>query len=308
MEINLIVVMPQHADSFEVFLKIHFIFSMSFVNKNFGSKPSLLKPAIILVAVLLLVGGAYSLLGGKKDTAKSSEEAATNDSGLDKGQKVKTVGDVEEVVAKWIEANPQAVLMSLQNMQKKSAESVQKDAKKNIVLKKEELFNDKNSPEYAPSGYDVTIVAFFDYACGYCKKADTTIDQLTKEDKKIRIVYKEFPILGAPSIEMATVALAVNMVDPKAYPKFHEALMKTNERGKAAALKAAKTAGVNVSKVEEIIRSKQQELGDIIQANLMLGSTIGVNGTPGFVIGEELIPGAFELSAFKEKVAAVRAK
>lgn len=266
----------------------------------------MLKPIAAIAAVLLIAGGSYYFFSKKSADPKNAEQEI-NSSGLDKNQKVKTVGDVEEVMAKWIEANPKAIIMSLQNMQKKAQEEQMKDAGKNIGAKKDELFNDKNSPQFAPSGYDVTVVEFFDYACGYCKKANATINELLKQDKKVRVVFKEFPILGAPSFEMSTVAIAVNMASPSSYVKFHDTLMKSQERGKAAALKAAKSAGANVAKVEEILKKDKAEIEKILQENLALGGSIGINGTPGFVIGEELIPGAFELAAFKEKIAAARA-
>jgi protein-disulfide isomerase len=281
---------------------------MPFANKNFSGKPSLAKPIIIIVAILLIIGGAYTLFKGKKPVEKAeNHEMEVNPSGLEKSKKVSNVEDVEKVVTKWIEANPQAILASVSNMQKKAMETQMKEAQKNISFKKDELFADKNAPQYAPSGYNVTIVEFFDYSCGYCKKAHGTINQLLQEDKKIRIVYKEFPILGTPSAEMATVSLAVNIVDPAAYKKFHDALMATNERGKDAAMKAAKSVGINMSKLEAVLKNDKDKINAILQSNLALGSAIGVNGTPGFVIGEELIPGAFELQTFKDKVAEARA-
>lgn len=285
---------------------------MSFINKNFGAKPSLLKPIVIIVAILLVVGGVYSFLGKKSGAETDAKNAASaeevNPSGIDKDQKVKKVEDVEEVVAKWIQANPKAIIASVANLQKTEMEGKTKDAQKNIATKKDELFNDKNSPQYAPSGYDVTIVEFFDYGCGYCKKAQATVEELIKEDKKIRVIYKEFPILGQPSQEMSTIAIAVNMIDRAAYKKFHDGMMKSSARGKDAALKVAKAAGVNMSKLEATLKNDSAKINEILQSNLSLGGTIGINGTPGFVIGEELIPGAFELSAFKEKIAAARAK
>ena len=290
---------------------------MSFINKNFGDKPSFLKPIIVVAAILLIVGGAYSFLGNKSSDSKTAEAEAEkqaepaeeiNASGIDKDQKVENVEDVEAVIAKWIAANPKAIVGSVTKLQKQANEEQMKDAQKNIANKQEELYNDKSSPQYAPAGYDVTVVEFFDYACGYCKKAQTTVEELLKEDKKVRIVYKEFPILGVPSTEMAIVALAVNSADPASYRKFHEALMHSNERGHEAAMKAAKTAGVNIAKLEEAIRNDKEKFALAIQNNLVLGGSIGINGTPGFVIGEELIPGALELGALKEKVAALRAK
>jgi protein-disulfide isomerase len=281
---------------------------MSFIKQNLGNKPSFLKIISILIAISLIIIAAYSFL--KKKEAGSLKEESSQEiksSGLDQGKEVKTVGDVEEVVAKWIEANPQAIIQSVANMQKKAMEEQMKDAQKNIGVKKNELF-DKKSPSFSPSSYDVTIVEFFDYACGYCKKAETTVEELLKEDKKIRIIYKEFPILGAPSMEMSSVALAVHNLDPKSYQKFHQALMKSNERGKDAALKIAESVGINIEKLTKILKDDQEKINKQLQENLALGGSIGINGTPGFVIEEELIPGALELSAMKEKVAKARKK
>jgi len=286
---------------------------MSFLNQNLGNKPSLVKPIAILVAVLLVIGGAYSFFGGKKTDSEKAENAAADQakimpSGLDKDMKIKTVEDVEKVLEKWIEANPQAIINSVSNMQKKMMESQAKDAQKNIGSKKSELFEDKTSPQVAPSGYNVTIVEFFDYACGYCKKAQATVEELLKEDKKVRVIFKEFPILGAPSEEMSTVAIAVNMIEPASYLKFHSALMKSTAHSKDEAIKIAKEVGINGAKLEAALVSNKDKIAAVIQANRVLGSTIGINGTPGFVIGEELIPGALELAALKEKIAAVRKK
>jgi len=287
---------------------------MSFLNKNFGSKPSLVKPIIIVVAIFLVIGGAYTFFGNKKSDAvpaapegsKEVSKSEVNPSGVDKDQRVKKVADVEEVVTKWIAANPKAIIESVSNMQKQAVEEQMKNAQKNIGQKKDELFGDKNSPEFAPAGYDITVVEFFDYGCGYCKKAQSTVEELLKSDKKVRIVYKEFPILGQPSMEMSMVSIAVYLTDPSSYQKFHNALMKSNEHGKDGALKIAKSVGINSAKLEAALKNDAKKISEIIQANLVLGSSIGINGTPGFVIGEELIPGAVDLASLKEKIEVVR--
>ncbi len=275
-------------------------------------RPSLVKPAAILIAVLLVIGGVYTFLGNKSDSTKeeSADNAVENvevkSSGIRGSKDVDNVADVEEVIAKWIEANPEAIIKSVQNMQQKAMADRMKDAQKNIATKKDELFKDKSSAQFSPSGYNVTIVEFFDYNCGYCKKAQATVEELLKEDKKVRIVFKEFPILGQASVEMSQVSIAVNMIDPSSYKKFHDALMTSNEKGKEGALKVAKMVGINMSKLESTLEKDKSKIEAVIQKNIALGSSIGVSGTPGFVIGEELIPGALELGAFKEKIAAVR--
>lgn len=272
---------------------------MTFMKKNFGEKPSLVKPIAILVAILLIIGGVYSFFGNKNSNDTLS-------SGLDKNQAVTNVGDVEEVVAKWIDSNPEAIILSLQRMQQKASEQKLQDAQKNISSNEDKLTKDKSSPEFAPQGYNITIVEFFDYACGYCKKANEIVEELLKDDKKVRIVFKEYPILGAPSIEMSTVALAVQILEPKSYFKFHNALMNSKERGKEGALKIAQSVGIDVKKLESTIVRNQDKIAQMIQANLELGSSIGVSGTPGFVIGEELLPGAYPLDVIKEKIANAR--
>jgi protein-disulfide isomerase len=290
---------------------------MSFISKDFSNKPSLLKPIILVVVILLIVGAAYSFFGNKKSTTEEASSANNPaeapkieivSSGIAKDTKVETVEDVEKVMEKWVEANPKAILASVANMQRKMMEDQAKEAQKNIGPKKDQLFNDKTSAQYAPKGYDVTIVEFFDYACGYCKKAQSTVEELVKEDKKVRVIYKEFPILGQPSEEMSTVAIAVNMLDSSSYKKFHDAMMKSNAHGKADAIKVAKEVGISGEKLEALLESSKEKIAAVIKANRELGSSIGINGTPGFVIGEELIPGALELGALKEKIAAVRKK
>ena len=218
------------------------------------------------------------------------------------------VEGVEEVIAKWIEANPQAIINSVANMQKKAMEEQMKNAQKNIGEKKEQLFNDKNSPQHSPSGYDVTIVEFYDYNCGYCKKAQSTVEKLIKDDKKVRVIYRDFPILGQPSREMSEISIAVNLLEPSSFKKFHDALMESNERGKSGAIKIAKSIGINTTKLEEVLKNDKAKIDKILEENLMLGSSIGINGTPGFVIGEELIPGAMDLNIMKDKINAVRKK
>ena len=84
--------------------------------------------------------------------------------------------------------------------------------------------------------------------------------------------------------------------------------MKSQERGKAAALKAAESVGIDVAKLEKTLESNKEKIEKQLQENLALGSSIGINGTPGFVIGEDLVPGALELAAMKEKIAAARKK
>ena len=154
----------------------------------------------------------------------------------------------------------------------------------------------------------LNIIEFYDYNCGYCKKAQSTVEKLIKDDKKVRVIYRDFPILGQPSREMSEISIAVNLLEPSSFKKFHDALMESNERGKSGAIKIAKSIGINTTKLEEVLKNDKAKIDKILEENLMLGSSIGINGTPGFVIGEELIPGAMDLNIMKDKINAVRKK
>jgi protein-disulfide isomerase len=278
---------------------------MSFLNKNNYNKP-----AIIAAVVLLLIAVVYIASSNKKSNneAKSETGQEIKPSGLDKNMKVSNVEDVEKVIEKWIEANPEAIIKSVAEMQKKSMEKQTIDAQKNISEKKSELFEDKSSPVYNSKDYDVSIVEFFDYNCGYCKKAQTTVEKLLKEDKKIRFIYKEFPILGNASVELSKVAIAVNMTSPSSYTKFHDALMKSSAKNTEDAIKVAVEIGVNKDQLKKTLEDKKTEIDAVIASNHELGGTIGINGTPGFVIGEELIPGAVDIATIKQKIAELRSK
>ncbi len=245
----------------------------------------------ITVAIIAIALAIIFFVGIAKNTSVASSESKT---------------DVEKVIANWIANNPEAILESVQNMQRKAMEDQKKNAQKNISVKKNELFNDKNSPEKSSKNYDVSIVEFFDYSCGYCKKSAKTVERIIKSDKKVRFIHKHFPILGQPSQEMSQVALAIHISQPKYYFDFHNELMKSPARGKKAALDVAKKVGADVAKIEKTLEDKKKEIQSMIDDNLELGSSVGVTGTPGFVIGEELIPGAISFDSFKKKIAEAR--
>jgi len=277
---------------------------MSF-SSNFTGKSSILKPVIVIIAVLLAIVGAYLFFGKKGEESSNETKTTINPSGIDADQRVKNAGEVEEIIAKWIEANPQAIIDSVTNMQKKAIEEQMQNAQKNIGSKKREIFDDK-APSYKPKDYNVTIVEFYDYNCGYCKRASSNVEELLKSDKKVRVIYRDFPILGAASEELSKVSIAVDMVDSKKFRDFHNKLMASSASTKAEALQIAKEVGIDTKKVESVLSSKNDKIMEIINSNRMLGSEIGIQGTPAFVIGEELIPGAIDTATLKEKIKAAR--
>ena len=157
-----------------------------------------------------------------------------------------------------------------------------------------------------PDG-DVTLVEFFDYSCGYCKRALPDMTALLKDDPKLRIVLKEFPILGPGSVTAARVAIAVRMQDPggQKYLAFHQELL--GESGPASedkALTAAKDQGFDLVRLKQDMAS--EEVAATLTEDTKLASALGITGTPGYVVGKNVVLGAVGLATLKGRIDAAR--
>ena len=154
---------------------------------------------------------------------------------------------------------------------------------------------------------DVTLVEFFDYNCGYCKRALSDMLALIKSDPKLRIVLKEFPVLGEASTEAAQVAVAVRMQDEsgKKYLEFHQKLLGgRGQADRARALAAAKDAGVDMARLEKDMASP--EVKATLAENIKLAENLNLTGTPSYVIGPDVVVGAVGIDALREKIIAAR--
>ena len=157
-----------------------------------------------------------------------------------------------------------------------------------------------------PDG-DVTMVEFFDYNCGFCKGALPAMLTLLGDDPKLKVVLKEWPILGPGSVDAAHVAIAVRMQDPNGqkYLAFHRKLLgDPGPADKEKALAAAAAAGLDVLRLEQDMAS--DEVRATIDENIALARAIGINGTPGYVIGNAVVPGAVGVAALKDQIATAR--
>jgi protein-disulfide isomerase len=158
-----------------------------------------------------------------------------------------------------------------------------------------------------PQG-DVTVVEFFDYNCSYCKRAMSDMLDLIKDDGKLKFVLKEFPVLGEGSIQAAQVAAAVRMQDNtggKKYLEFHQKLL--GGRGQAdrtRALAVAKDIGLDVARIEKDMAS--DEVKATIEENFKLAEALGLNGTPSYVVGSDVVVGAVGINTLREKVNGAR--
>lgn len=210
---------------------------------------------------------------------------------------------VEQVVEQYIRAHPEVIEQTLQALQAKREAQERERVRNLIATKQAELLNDPNSPVSGNLEGDVTVVEFFDYRCGYCKRVAGAVTQLQQDDPNVRIVYKDYPILGEASVLAARAALA-----SKAQGKhvaFHEALLASkNELTQETIFNIATAVGLDKERLNTDMQNPT--LQEVIEGNRALARELGINGTPGFIIGTELVPGALELKDLKNLIRQVR--
>jgi protein-disulfide isomerase len=214
--------------------------------------------------------------------------------------------EVQAIVKEYIEANPELIIKTLTEYQQNAQKNQDVEAQKTVLAKKDELENDPTSPIAGNPKGDVAIVEFFDYSCGYCKKVHPYIAELLKEDPNVKLVFKEFPILGPNSLLASQAAIAVSIIDPSKYVEFHNALMNDRVSSKDEILKIASGLGLDTAAISTKMDS--EEVTAIIEKNRKLASEIGIHGTPAFIINGDFVPGAIEYEEMKQHIKAAREK
>lgn len=216
-------------------------------------------------------------------------------------------GEIEGIIKNYLLTHPEILEDMSAELSKRQA-AVEKVRQAESVKKYSELiFNSPRGVVVGNKDGDVTFVEFFDYNCGYCKQAMADMMNLMKADPKLRVVLKEFPVLGEASVEAAQVAVAVRMQDPtgKKYLDFHQRLMGgRGQANRARALAAAKEAGLDMARIEKDMVSP--EVRETLQESLALSQEMGINGTPSYVVGDKVMVGAVGFDRLKQAISEAR--
>ena len=215
--------------------------------------------------------------------------------------------DIEAIVKNYLVSHPEVLEEAMNELTKRQAAAEDQKHQESIAKNADTIFNSPRGVVLGNKDGDVTFVEFFDYNCGYCKRAMADMLDLLKNDHKLKVVLKEFPVLSEGSVEAAKVAVAVRMQDPtgQKYLDFHQKLL--GGRGpadKARAMAAAKDAGLDTAKLEKDMQSP--EVKATIAENFKLAEDMGMNGTPSYVIGKQVVVGAVGLDGLKEKISVAR--
>jgi protein-disulfide isomerase len=212
-------------------------------------------------------------------------------------------GEIEKIIREYLLSHPELLQEVIAEMEKKQALA---DAEKHRAAIKEHeaiIFNSTRQVTLGNLQGDVTMVEFFDYNCGYCKRAVTDMLDMMKSDPKLRVVLKEFPVLGEGSTQAAQVAVAVRMQDKtgKKYLDFHQKMFAS--RGaidKARAVAVAKEIGLDMSRLEKDMAS--DEVKQTLAESFKVAEAMGLNGTPSYIVGNDVLIGAVGLDALRDKV------
>src|SRR5580658_9057843 len=207
------------------------------------------------------------------------------------------------LVKSYIAAHPEIVQDALDALDKRQKDADADKARTTIKDNNATIFNSAHQVVLGNPQGNVTMVEFFDYNCAYCKRALPDMMSLLKSNPDLKFVLKEFPVLGPSSVEAAHVAVAARMQDPtgKKYIEFHQKLL--GGRGpadKARALAVAKEVGFDMTRLEKDMTS--DEAKTTIDEDMKLADSLGVSGTPTYVVGDEVVVGAVGLDALRDKI------
>ncbi len=210
---------------------------------------------------------------------------------------------IELLLRRLLMEKPEILIEAIEEYRRRQQAAAKAETRQTLVDKREEIFEDPDSPVAGNPNGDVTLVEFFDYQCGYCKSVVDRVAGAVARDKNIRWVFKEFPILGPASVFAAQAALAAHRQGK--YPKFHLALMRA--RGKltdAKVLRIAERTGLDMTRLQADM--KTPEIDAMIEQNKRLADALNVRGTPAFVIGDVLVPGAIDEATLQRLIAGAR--
>ncbi len=210
--------------------------------------------------------------------------------------------EIEVLFKKFLSENPELILKSVDDFRSAQEQKTQQSAQKNLE-EYASYFADDNLPSAGNPKGDVTIVEYFDYNCGYCRKAFADIVKIIEEDKNIRVIFQEMPILSPSSIKMASIAMAAHKQGK--YFEMHRALMEyKGGQSDSAFYGIAEKLGLDIEKLKTDAASA--EVKAQIKKATDMARTLDIRGTPGFIIGNKIYPGYIGLDGLRDAVKAAR--
>jgi protein-disulfide isomerase len=213
---------------------------------------------------------------------------------------------INAMIKDYLLKNPEVVEEAMAELDRRRKEAERESRARLVSDRSSPLFTAKHNVPFGNPKGDVTIVEFFDYNCGFCRRSLADLQKFVAEDRNIRIITKDFPVLGPESVEAATVAMAARQqLAPEKMMAFHAKLLSNRGKvGRQQALDAAKEAGADLSRLQKDMESP--EVAQAIEQNVQLADALGLTGTPSYIVGDDVVVGAVGFTELKTRVDNVR--
>lgn len=243
------------------------------------------KSVLFVVSIFIAALGAVFLVSQSPEAAEKIDKV-----------------EVQKIVREYLSEHPEIVIEAIESYQANQQEIEQRMFEKTLVSQKDTLFDD-SLPFAGNPDADVVIAEFFDYNCGYCKRAVGDINKILDKDNNVKFIFHEMPILSNSSHEAARYSLASHKQGK--YFEYHQALMKmSGSKTKASLEKEAEKIGLDVEQLRNDAASK--EVREQVEKSVALSRKLGIRGTPAFVIGDRLAPGYMTYQNMQQIIEEVR--
>jgi protein-disulfide isomerase len=210
---------------------------------------------------------------------------------------------IEKIVRQYILENPEIIAEAIENLRNRDRLAQEQAKQHALQVSAAQIYSNPLTPEHGNPKGDAVVVEFFDYQCGYCKRVFPTFMNVLQSDKNIRVIWKELPILGPVSRFAARAAMASNRQDK--YFEFHVALMGLRGRlTEKRVMDTAKSIGINVTRLIKDMAAP--EIDRYLDETLQLARSLGINGTPAFLFGDQVVPGAIDEAQMRALIASSR--
>ena len=215
-----------------------------------------------------------------------------------------TQAEIKQLALEAILENPEIIRQAITLLQQRDEASSATQAQALLSEQRTLLERDPNAPVIGNLKGDVTVIEFFDYNCPYCKRAWLELNTVMAQDPGVRVVLREWPILGEASVYATRASLAARKQGK--YVKFHNALMASKGRAQPASVMAiAKSVGLDAAQLEADMKSP--EIDEHIETSMQLARALSFSGTPAYIIGDALAPGMVAADELKTMIAQARA-
>lgn len=256
-----------------------------------------LRFAFVLVFVLSMIGSGIAQQPVSATIEDQEGTGPTVFSGLERSA-------IEKIVSDYLVRNPSVIRDAMRALELQEQREEELRIAESLKANRQQLYSDPDSPVAGNAAGDVSVVVFLDYNCGFCRSTLPHLQIIAESDPGVRIIFKEFPILGMQSHTAALAALAAKRQGK--YLEFHNQLLAADAAGEGSIREISRDLGLDFERLQKDMADP--ELLDQVNRNLQLAASLSINGTPAYIVGDQLIPGALDLESLKRFIAIARAK